>query len=142
MILDQRHMYDLPGKQRSVKDVVAYWREFADKNMATHGTRFAQRPDAKAFRKSQKQLVAYLNHSRWVADCPMPDCNGGIALWQDNPEACCLDCGTIFTNIKWPRETEMAKVLVAAVSVDEPARNYDPRRQTAAEAVERMKGLT
>jgi hypothetical protein len=140
MIRDQRHMSGAIT-HRSPAEVEAYWHLHADQMLERRGFMFANRQDANDFRTSTRKLEAYLNHSRWVADCPMDDCNGGIALWQENPEACCLDCGTIFNTITWPSETEMAKVLIAAISLPfEEERNYDPRRETAGDAVKRMAG--
>jgi len=36
-------------------------------------------------------LAAYVNHGRWVADCPL--CGAGIAVAVDGAVGCCLECG-------------------------------------------------
>ena len=131
-----------PTFLRTPGEIDEYWDHYAAGGLARTGAMFANRPDATSFRSSRKKLVAYLNHSRWVADCPMAECNGGIALWHDNPRAACLDCGTIFTSIEWPKETDMARALVAASGMrHEDEVNYDPRRESADDAVKRMVAL-
>jgi len=43
---------------------------------------------------------AYVNHGRWVADCPT--CASGLAVDPDAPEAPCLSCGSIH-RVRAPR---------------------------------------
>ena len=128
---------------RSPEQVQAWWHEFAARRQAQLGFRFPNRRDADRFRTSRKKLVAYMNHSRWVADCPMTNCNGGIAVWIENPQACCLDCGTIFSEVRWPSETDMARAMIEALNVPfDEERNYDPRTEKAEDAVARMRAVT
>jgi hypothetical protein len=50
------------------------------------------------------RLKAYVNHGRWVADCP---CGGGIACGPDSPDAVCYDCRTE-RNISFPSASRIA----------------------------------
>lgn len=65
-------------------------------------------------RPSTETLTANVSSGRWVADCPA--CGGGIALWKENPRACCLTCGTVYNAIFWPddNELEAAEALLMA----------------------------
>jgi hypothetical protein len=91
------------------EQVRAFWEAFAE----------SQRQAGRPFelRSSRKKLHAYVSDGRWVADCPQ--CGGGVALWRENPEACCLDCGSVYSKIGWPGEDEVAeaeRVLAARPS--------------------------
>ena len=70
------------------------------------------------------EVVPYINASRWVADCP---CGSGMFCWDQNPYACCLECGTRF-KVLWqpPAERSAAIRVLAGRPVDN--RNWDPRR--------------
>lgn len=53
-----------------------------------------------------RHVYAHVSDGRWVANCPQ--CNGGIACWDENPHGCCLDCGHVYP-VRWPdryREVE------------------------------------
>jgi hypothetical protein len=54
-------------------------------------------------------LRAFINEGRWIAKCP--ECNGGVLIHPDWPEAGCPDCGTWFTSINVPA----ARVEIEAV---------------------------
>ena len=56
-------------------------------------------------------LRAYVNHGRWVADCPA--CNGGVLgpNPQDGGTAPCLDCGHLYT-IAYPQEWRAIQALL------------------------------
>lgn len=89
LILDQRHMLrrsDLDPPQVTVEDVQNFWVWFLTER---HHPPMMPRPDEEG-----RTVVPYVNHGRWVADCPA--CNGGMACWEENPEACCLDCGRVY----------------------------------------------
>lgn len=60
-----------------------------------------------SLRSSSETLIANVSTARWVADCPL--CNGGVALWIENPESCCLTCGTVYSAHDWPTAEEIAE---------------------------------
>jgi hypothetical protein len=127
------------SQHNTPEEVQAYWRTFALANREMHGFMFSQRRDATSFRTTRRKLHPYLNHSRWVADCPMDECNGGLAVWKLNPQACCLDCGTIFTQIMWPPDKDIEAVEAFMLFVPFPDhRNWRPERENVAEMRERM----
>lgn len=50
-------------------------------------------------------LQVYLNHGRWVVDCP--DCNGAQLACEDDPRFMCNECanaaaGGLWRAIEWP----------------------------------------
>lgn len=55
--------------------------------------------------------VAYINHGRWLVDCP---CGNGpnVSPVDASPEAVCFACGTVWTNVLVPVEhVEIERVL-------------------------------
>ena len=120
-IHDQRTM---SGAQlhTSVEDVEAFWQQHADAMRAKLGFAFAEARSSQAFVEEADELVAYVNHSRWVADCPY--CNAGIALWHDNPRAACLSCGRIYTSVRWPRMWKQLADLAESVTVPDEHVNW------------------
>lgn len=74
--------------------------------------------------------VAYVNHGRWVADCPRP---GGLCLsaeWLDNPAEPlrwrfqCTNCG-YGADIAWPREAAGIEEVLGKRPVPQ-TRNWFP----------------
>jgi Zn ribbon nucleic-acid-binding protein len=59
--------------------------------------------------KDARVLTAYVSDNRWVANCP--ECNGGIAAWDENPHGCCLDCGHVYV-VKFPKDYKIAEALL------------------------------
>lgn len=57
----------------------------------------------KVGKKAQDQVSAYINHSRWVADCP--NCNAGIACLPGVNQIVCLECGERY-DVAWPADRE------------------------------------
>lgn len=82
--------------------------------------------------KDRRTIAPYVNGSRWVADCP--ECNGGIACWDENPKGFCADCGHVF-KVKFPPTKTREKALV--VLAERPARNRNWNPDT--EDVARLK---
>jgi hypothetical protein len=115
VIRDQRQMSGVQS-HASPESVHAFWEQYAERQ------RQAGRADYKLTR-SRKKLVAYVSAARWVADCR--ECAGGVALWRENTQACCLDCGTVYQSIDWPDEDETVEVeAVLAARPDDRARNW------------------
>lgn len=62
--------------------------------------------------------VAYVNHGRWVADCPTPGCGGAILLL---PAPAGFLCGTCFNAaiggqyrvVDWPKSADRERIEVA-----------------------------
>lgn len=77
-----------------------------------HIRAFWERSSRRPLIRSRKKLTAYVSDGRWVADCR--ECGGGVALWRENPEAACLDCGAVYSSIEWPGTfDEIERVLAA-----------------------------
>jgi hypothetical protein len=77
-----------------------------------------------------REVVPYVNHARWVADCPA--CNGGMHCWDRNPYACCLTCGTMF-KVVWQSphaRAEVVRLLAGRVPTD---RNWNAHKGETAE---------
>lgn len=61
-------------------------------------------------------LVVYLNHGRWVVECP--DCHGAqLACWTDR-RFLCNECGNIAVTglwraIAWPADREAIEAVLA-----------------------------
>lgn len=47
---------------------------------------------------------AYVNHGRWIADCPV-DCGGALILDKGQTQFPCPECLTI-TAIEWPKDPQ------------------------------------
>lgn len=58
------------------------------------------------------ELAARINHGRWLADCPV--CEVGALTRPDWGVACCISCGTIYPNIKFPDDVEVITRLLLA----------------------------
>lgn len=134
-LIDQRMMSG-PAIHSSAAEVEAFWEAHAEDQRARNGFMFAERRGATDFDRSALPLDAYVNHGRWVADCPI--CNGGIALWKEHESGCCLDCGTIYSRISWPSKKDIE--LVEETLVKQPIyeeRNWKPSVETAKQLVKR-----
>lgn len=57
--------------------------------------------------RDSRKVKAYVNHSRWVANCP--ECNGGMGCWRASKTACCLGCGHEFFVI-WPAKKDFEEI--------------------------------
>ncbi len=65
--------------------------------------REAQARHGKVGKKVKVKIVAYVNHNRWVADCPY--CGAGIGLLPEVSPVTCLECGESYT-VTWPKDRE------------------------------------
>lgn len=111
MIRDQSNGYAV-GKLGSVKDVQNHWRAFlAEKGLSP--------------RPAEQKVVAYVNDSRWMANCPW--CNGGIICWVENPHGCCLGCGRVY-EVKFPPSREIREALELLIERPEHARNWNAHK--------------
>jgi hypothetical protein len=109
-IADQRTMTG-PHVHQTVEGVRSFWRAHA----AERGFRRGHLT-VRDLTLTDLESPVYISAGRYVADCPNPQCNGAAACWIENPEACCLDCGTLFTP-RWPTPAEIGGDLHEAVEV-------------------------
>jgi len=65
--------------------------------------REAQARHGKLGRGATGTVSAYINHSRWVIDCP--NCNSGIAGLPGVSEVVCLECGERY-RVTFPQDRE------------------------------------
>lgn len=78
------------------------------------------------------EVVPYINHSRWVADCP---CGGAMHCWDRNPYGCCLDCGVLH-KVRWQPPAKRAEVTRLLAGRPVQHRNWDAHK---GETVEELK---
>ena len=81
-------------KQIVVPPTVERFEQFCREAQARHG---------KTGQRHAGGIAAYINHSRWVADCP--NCNAGIACHPGVSDAVCLECGERY-RVAFPRDRE------------------------------------
>lgn len=74
---------------------------------------------------SATKAAAYVNHGRWVADCPSEFCNGAVAVTPGQPFLCgsCLniDIGCRYRMIEWPHERGAIEAALSERPVPEVA---------------------
>lgn len=60
--------------------------------------------------------VAYVNHGRWVADCPTPGCGGAMLVLRGGEFLCgtCFNAeiGGEYRPIEWPADPEAIEALL------------------------------
>lgn len=121
-LLDQRHI--LVGRaDATAEDVQAAWNAHSSRG-------FPNRDYALTPIPGEVTVAAYVNHGRWVADCPA--CNGGIACWPDNPVCMCLDCGRTFT-AAFPSKADVKKAVALLSERPTTARNWMPQRESVSD---------
>lgn len=78
-------------------------------------------------------LIAYVNHNRWVVDCP---CGNGIIVVPRTDVAVCPDapmgCGQRYP-VQWPAAQSLAAAQKALEQRPIPYRNWFPDRETVAD---------
>lgn len=123
------------------KQVKQFWYDHAREMLTERGFMFVNRRDATDFQTNGFPVFPYVNHGRWVADCP--NCNGGMACWVEAGECCCLDCGTIYVNIEWPSKQTLKAAEDALAHMPVPEmRNWVPREEHVRALDARMKAQT
>lgn len=86
------------------------------------------------------QLVARVNHNRWLANCPF--CDSGIALTPGWNEGRCFECGAVYKHVLFPDDP--AAIAQALEARPLKHRNWFPHETVAvlrAENVEHGVGL-
>lgn len=105
----------------SVADVVAYWLAHAT------NTGFLNRQSGHRIHeltRTELQSDVYISAGRYVADCPNVACNSAAAAWTENPDCCCLACGTVFKPV-WPdNDARLAAVEVLLERSNPDWRNW------------------
>lgn len=75
--------------------------------------------------KQTPRAVAYVNHGRWVADCPLGD--GGARRLKPGLDFFCIECGNTFV-VEWPDAETMKTVEAGLAGMPGVAnQNFDPR---------------
>lgn len=73
-------------------------------------------------------LVAYVSAGRLVADCPI--CGSGVACGKDDPDAVCMECGTVHQIVR-PDAQELDEILPVLEARPTRARNWTPGAENA-----------
>lgn len=71
----------------------------------------------------KRKAVAYVNHGRWVADCPLND--GGSRLVNPDYEFWCVECGNSFV-VDWPDKKTMKDITTVLEQRDRTNQNFHP----------------
>lgn len=131
LLLDQRHILG-DTEMATQQQVQTFWEQRATAVQARSGHPFPVRPERGGFvTDDEHTLVARVEHSRWIADCVAEGCRAGVALWREHDRAACLDCGTVYTRVEWPDETEVAAAERALAARPEPNRHWSPADEDA-----------
>jgi len=70
---------------------------------------------------AQSDAVAYLNHGRWVIDCP--GCSN--AYLEASAPSECVSCGTKITIVS-PSDKDRTKIMAEVASRPEQNQNWEP----------------
>lgn len=76
-------------------------------------------PDTRAI-----PATAYVNHGRWVADCPTPHCAGAVVLYRDTfmcGNCINVECGYRYRAVRWPSEKGKIEEALSARFLPETA---------------------
>ena len=103
---------------------------FVNDTLRRHG-----RPPAPTYDSTKGKVKAYINHGRWVVECPSDICKGAMVVTSAEPYFLCPSCGNSENNGYWygvqfpgPR-TRIEAVLMkrpAANPWEAFARNWSP----------------
>lgn len=87
---------------------------------------------------------AYVNHGRWVADCPQPYCYNAEPLQPGQWMFQCTDTAClVMSEVEWPSPMEAHNIWKALLERPNPAnRNWFPAGHPLAEAAGKPHGLT
>ena len=83
--------------------------------VALHGDHRDEFPPFPTTPSTRQRVVAYVNHGRWVWDCPTPRCGGAQVTSPKDPRAFCVECfnaGDGWWPVDWPDErTTIERIL-------------------------------
>ncbi len=86
--------------------------------------------------------LAYVNHGRWVADCPRPFCGSAQGLYPWQPWFTCTSAFCAVTvPVSWPREAAEISAVLAARGAPQ-WQNWFPARHPLALAARCPHGQT
>lgn len=98
-------MFDLRGADEHHRWTLT--RGSVQRRMRQLGIRPEQVGNPQAASSTAARAVAYVNHGRWVADCPSAYCNGAMAVTPGVPFLCgaCLnvEVGSQYRMVEWPQ---------------------------------------
>lgn len=95
-----------------VKDIASYRR--------VHGS--AMRGLEREVFEVTTDVVAYINHGRWVVDCV---CNGAGFTSPEFKVSCCFDCGRMYTSVIFPTQRKQIEEVLLSRKEKE-TRNWIP----------------
>ena len=92
--------------------------------------------------ESAAPAIAYVNHGRWVADCPTPACHSAMAITPGIPFLCggCLNAevGYHYRPVEWPHDKGEREEILSARPLPESA---NARPEETAESLRRENAL-
>ncbi|MHA2062934.1 MAG: hypothetical protein ACXABY_00990 [Candidatus Thorarchaeota archaeon] len=100
-----------------------------------HGEGRGLAPSGKEQTMAKWNTSAYLNHGRWIADCPLmhegQPCMGAECVTEDDPVFFCLSCGNQhvggdFIKVVFPKKKDRDKVELSLAERPESLRNWIP----------------
>jgi len=69
---------------------------------------------------------AYMNHGRWIADCPRNGCRNALALQPGQAQFHCTPCGCgVFADVEWPPDFEIIDAVLSVRPIPE-TRHWAP----------------
>lgn len=101
VVADQREIYGQPFADAT--EVHRFWVEW----LAARGRELHRDIENRSVRP-RVEYDPQVCRSRWVAICPT--CHGGMACWDRNPSAACLDCGIAY-EVDWHPPDVRAEAL-------------------------------
>lgn len=96
---------------RTRTQLEAHWRAFLARHWFIEPRGFEGEP-----------LVAYVNHGRWVADCP---CGSGLLCSPRDEDACCLECGLVH-RVAFPEPSDIDAATQILMQRPRRNRNWYP----------------
>lgn len=143
-ILRAEHVYNAPlsmsDDERRVRGIVATVDEIAAVPLAAraavlHRNEFAGGALAPADLPAgtlDAETVAYVNGSRWVADCPTPGCDAALVVSPDDPRFLCPICWQGYYPVAFPSDDDVAAIEDALLARPAPqTRNWIPGETVA-----------
>lgn len=95
--------------------------------------------DLKDRSRSGLETHAYINHSRWIAECPTTGCSGAGFITFKEDRCWCVHCNTGWHTIVFPDSDKVGEVEEILLKRPAPnSRNWEPvqRGRFPAEAIE------
>lgn len=84
------------------------------------------------------ESLAYLNHGRWIAECPAPDCYDARMLTPGDTGMVCVRAHA--SSVRWPGNAEA--IAEAVATRPEPNRNWFPDGHPLAAVIGQPTGQT